>query len=111
MTTQLLNVYFYALYDEGDHKAHSGLAANVCSAAVRSDIAGNYIAPRYVTVHRVPELVGVTSEDVSTVEIMQRSMAQQIGHRISCDTCRRFGDCFHGPADGLCCCEEWESRV
>lgn len=85
MSKQLLNVYFYALYDEGDHKAHSGLAANVCSASVRSDIAGNYIAPRYVTVHRVPGLVGVTSEDSSTVEIMQRSEAQQISEGISRD--------------------------
>lgn len=69
--TDFLNVYFYALYDEIDHKAHSGLTANVCSAAVRDDIKGNYIAPRYVTIHRVPELVGVVSEDGGTVQIMQ----------------------------------------
>lgn len=69
--TEILNVYFYALYDEGDHEAHSGLTANVCSAAVRDDIKGNYIAPRYVTIHRVPELVGVVSEDGGTVQIMQ----------------------------------------
>ena len=69
--TEILNVYFYALYDEGDHEAHSGLTANVCSAAVRDDIKGNYIAPRYVTIRRVPELVGVVSEDGGTVQIMQ----------------------------------------
>ena len=68
---EILNVYFYALYDEGDHEAHSGLTANVCSAAVRDDIKGNYIAPRYVTIRRVPELVGVVSEDGGTVQIMQ----------------------------------------
>lgn len=83
MSKQLLNVYFYALYDEGDQKAHSGLAANVCSASVRSDIAGNYIAPRYVTVHRVPGLVGVVSESGCTVEIMQRSEAMRIGDTIA----------------------------
>lgn len=69
--TELLNVYFYALYDEGDHEAHSDLTADVCSAAVRDAIKGNYIAPRYVTIHRVPELVGVVSEDGGTVQIMQ----------------------------------------
>lgn len=69
--TDFLNVYFYALYDEGDHEAHSGLTADVCSAAVRDAIKGNYIAPRYVTIHRVPELVGVVSEDGGTVQIMQ----------------------------------------
>lgn len=68
---EILNVYFYALYDEGDHEAHSGLTADVCSAAVRDAIKGNYIAPRYVTIHRVPELVGVVSEDGGTVQIMQ----------------------------------------
>lgn len=69
---EILNVYFYALYDEGEpHEAHSGLTADVCSAAVRDAIKGNYIAPRYVTIHRVPELVGVVSEDGGTVQIMQ----------------------------------------
>ncbi len=69
--TGFLNVYFYALYDEIDHKAHSGLTADVCSAAVRDAIKGNYIAPRYATIHRVPGLVGVVSEDDGTVQIMQ----------------------------------------
>lgn len=78
MTRQLLNVYFYALYDEGDHEAHSGLTADICSDAVRSNINGNYIAPRYVTVHRVPELVGVVSADGCTVQIMPRVEAQRI---------------------------------
>ena len=81
MTTELLNVYFYALYDEGAHEAHSGLTADVCSAAVRDAINGNYIAPRYVTVHRVPELVGVVSADGCTVQITSRSEAQQIDRR------------------------------
>lgn len=79
--TDFLNVYFYALYDEGDHEAHSGLTANVCSAAVRDDIKGNYIAPRYVTIHRVPGLVGVVREDGCTVQITPRSEAQQIDRR------------------------------
>lgn len=79
--TDFLNVYFYALYDEGDHKAHSGLTANVCSAAVRDAIKGNYIAPRYVTIHRVPGLVGVVRDDGYTVQITPRSEAQQIDRR------------------------------
>lgn len=111
MTTQLLNVYFYALYDEGDHEAHSGLTANICSAAVRDDIAGNYITPRYVTIRRVPELVGVVSVDGCTVQIMQRREAQQIDTRISCANCRTYGDCLRKLDGGLECCEEWEGRV
>lgn len=64
------NVYFYALYDEEDQKAHSGLTAAVNETFVREDIYGNYRDPRYITIHRVPELVGVITG--STVEIMQR---------------------------------------
>lgn len=79
--TEILNVYFYALYDEGDHEAHSGLTADVCSAAVRDAIKGHYIAPRYVTIHRVPGLVGVVREDGCTVQITPRSEAQQIDRR------------------------------
>lgn len=79
--TEILNVYFYALYDEGDHEAHSGLTADVCSAAVRNAIKGNYIAPRYLTIRRVPGLVGVVSEDGCTVQITPRSEAQQIDRR------------------------------
>lgn len=111
MKTELLNVYFYALYDEADGEAHSGLTANVCLAAVRGDIAGNYARPRYVTIHRVPSLVGVVSGDGCTVQIMQRSEAKQNGNRIGCDNCRKYGDCLRDLESGLECCEEWEGRA
>ena len=106
--TEILNVYFSALYDEGDHEAHSGLTADVCSAAVRDAIKGNYIAPRYVTIHRVPGLVGVVREDGCTVQIILRHEAQQ--RRISCDDCRKYGDCLRNLDGKSTCCEDWEGR-
>ena len=111
MKTQLLNVYFYALYDEADGEAHSGLTANICSAAVREDIAGNYVTPRYVTIHRIPGLMGVVSSDGCTVQIMKRSEAKQNSNRIGCDNCRKYGDCLRELDSGLECCEDWEGRA
>lgn len=108
--TEILNVYFYALYDAEDQQAHSGLTVALCSEAVRADIAGNYIRPRYVTIRRVPGLVGVVSGDGCTVQIMQRSAAKQNGSRISCDNCLKYGDCLRDLDSGLECCPDWEAK-
>ena len=75
-SSAVLNVYYYALYDAADSQTHSGLTANVCASAVRNDIERNYLKPRYVTVHRVPELVGV--ENGCTALIVPRHKAKQM---------------------------------
>ena len=67
-----LTVYFYALYDEGDKHAHSGLTANCCTASVKDDIAHNDLLPRYITVHRVPGLVGYVDSATGQVSIVER---------------------------------------
>lgn len=105
-----LNVYFYALYENDDHSAHSGLVASECEDDVRSDIAGNYIDPRYVTIYLVPDLVGVLSEDGCTAQIMPLSEALQIEGYISCDNCRKYGDCLRNLDGKSTCCEDWEGR-
>lgn len=105
--TEILNVYFYALYDAEDQQAHSGLTAGLCSEAVRADIAGNYIRPRYVTIHRVPELVGLTNG--SHVVIAPRPRFERFP-LISCETCRLFGNCGREQTDGLECCPDWLRR-
>ena len=64
-----LNVYFYAFYDTADKHAY-GLVAYTCKANVIGDIMGNFKAPVYVTVRKVPELMGL--ENGSTVEIVTR---------------------------------------
>lgn len=107
---ELLNVYFYALYDEADRQAHSGLTANYCEAAVRSDIAGNYIKPRYVTVHRVPDLVGVYDQAVGCVTIISRDKRMELGQKIECATCEFYVKCTRQPTDGLECCEDWRPK-
>lgn len=105
---EILNVYFFALYDADDHQAHSGLTAAICEASVRSDIAGNYIAPRYVTVHRVPEMVGVV-DGRGEVHLMQRSGSKE-EDVISCETCALHGKCQRDWVDGLECCMDWQSK-
>lgn len=75
-----LNVYFYALYDAADHQPHSGLTANTCASSVCRDIRGNYIDPRYVTVHFVPELEGIAKAGSSEVEIVPRREAVRLNH-------------------------------
>ena len=108
-TTEILNVYFYALYDADNRQAHSGLTAAICEAAVRSDITGNYTAPRYVTVHRVPELVGIVDER-GAVHLMPRRTVSRDGEMISCETCALHGECRRGEViDGLESCLDWQS--
>ena len=71
-----LNVYFYAFYDTADKHAYSGLVADTCKANVIGDIMGNFQAPVYVTVRKVPELIGL--ENGSTVEIVTRPHRREI---------------------------------
>lgn len=63
----MLNVYFYALYDAEARQAYSGMTVNVCASAVREDIRGNFRAPRYITVRRVPELAGIEEGGYATI--------------------------------------------
>ena len=106
-SSETLNVYFYALYDAAAQRAYSGLTAGVCSEDVRNDIAGNYIRPRYVTIRRVPELVGLTNG--SHVTITQRPCVEGFP-LISCETCRLFGNCGREQTDGLECCPSWRRK-
>lgn len=108
---ELLNVYFYALYDEADRQAYSGLTGNYCEAAVKSDIAANYTKPRYITVHRVPELVGVYDQTIGTVTIMPKEKNLQPGQIIACSSCAFFDKCDRKPTDGLDCCEDWQVKT
>ena len=62
-----LNVYFYALYDAADRQAYSGLATDVCKANVIANIMGNFRAPAYVTVRKVPELMGVENDGMVAI--------------------------------------------
>lgn len=110
MITEVMNVYFYALYDERDQKAHSGLTGNICAESVKHDIAANFYKPRYVTVRRVPELVAVCDDSTGTVTIIKRGEAQKVGQMISCETCGFYAKCTREPTDGLLCCEEWRPR-
>ena len=105
--TEILNVYFYALYDEGDGEAHSGLTANMCSAGVRSDIAGNYITPRYVTVHRVPGLVAIAEGSHVSIKPCPACMERE---KICCETCHQYGDCLRSRTEGMDCCPDWEAK-
>lgn len=108
---ELLNVYFYALYDEADQQAHSGLTADYCEAAVKTNITGNYTTPRYVTVHRVPGLVGVYDQATGTVTIMPKEKNPQMGQIIACSSCTFFDKCDRKPTDGLDCCEDWQVKA
>ena len=109
--TELLNVYFYALYDEADQQAHSGLTANICEASVKTDIAGNFTTPRYVTVHRVPGLVGVYDQATSMVTIMPKEKNPQPGQTIACSTCEFFSKCTRKHTDVLDFCEDWSGKA
>ncbi|MBR4081373.1 MAG: hypothetical protein IKK21_06275 [Clostridia bacterium] len=107
---ELLNVYFYALYDEGDQQAHSGLTANICEASVKTDIADNYTTPRYVTVHRVPGLVGVYDQATGMVTIVPRELRLQVGEKVECKTCYYYDKCTRKPTTGQTYCEDWGRR-
>lgn len=50
-----MRTYLYALYDEGDGQAHSGLTEAYGVREVLRDIEHNYRAPKYVTVQWVKE--------------------------------------------------------
>ena len=54
--TSELKVYFYACYDEADKQAYSGLTIGLCAASVREDVRKNFRHPKYISIHRVPEL-------------------------------------------------------
>ena len=105
--TENLNVYFYALYDVNKRRPISGLAASICKESIRDAIADNVTSPRYVTVHRVPELVGVV-DGRGEVHIMRREDAEKVKDIISCETCRLYGNCGREQEDGLECCGNWK---
>ena len=108
--TEVLNVYFYALYDEDDQQAHSGLTGGICEAAVHRNIAFNYNKPRYVTVHRVPGLISVYDEATGKTMIVDKTKRPEVGQKIECATCKFYAKCTRQPADGLECCEDWRSE-
>lgn len=108
--TELLNVYFYALYDVADQQAHSGLTEGTCEAAVRRNIAFNFNIPRYVTVHRVPDLVSVYDEATGKTMIVDKAKRPEVGQKIECATCKFYAKCTRQPVDGLECCEDWRSK-
>ena len=115
MSKELLNVYFYALYDSVDQQAHSGLIVNTSEDAVREDIERNYVEPRYVKVHLVSELAGI--DDGNSFSIIQKGLR--------CYDCRyggRVPDFSHSPVVSCRCyadncipsvyyshrCKKWE---
>lgn len=61
--TSELKVYFYACYDEADKQAYSGLTIGLCAASVREDVRKNFRHPKYISVHRVPELAVAVDGD------------------------------------------------
>lgn len=79
MNEERLNVYFYACYDADSREPHCGLTAGVCVDEVRANVQGNYYEPRYVTVKRVPELVGIVDEN-GHVSIIDKAEAPKHGH-------------------------------
>lgn len=74
MSEDRLNVYFYACYDAGSGEPCCGLTTGICIDEVRDNVKGNYYEPRYVTVKRVPELVGIVDAD-GRVSIIDRAEA------------------------------------
>ena len=78
MSEDRLNVYFYACYDADSREPHCGLTAGICIDEVREAVQGNYYEPRYVTVKRVPELVGIMDAD-GHVSIIDRAEAPKRG--------------------------------
>ena len=61
--TSELKVYFYACYDEADKQAYSGLTIGLCAASVREDVRKNFRHPKYISIHRVPELAVAVDGD------------------------------------------------
>lgn len=72
---EVMNVYFYALYEAADQTAHSGMCVERCAEIVMEEIQGNYIQPRCVTIRRIPELLGLVNDEACTVEILPRKEA------------------------------------
>ncbi len=104
------NVYFYALYDANKRQPHSGLVAAVCKEAAHIAITDNFTSPRYVTVHRVLELVGIV-DDCGKLHIMKREDAAKERDVISCETCGYHGSCKRNLIDGLECCMDWQKAL
>ena len=90
--TSELKVYFYACYDEADGKAYSGLTIGLCAASVREDVRKNFRRPKYISIHRVPELAVTEDGDGREYIIPQKKapagdagpMNIKIGCRPSC---------------------------
>ena len=61
--TSELKVYFYACYDKADKQAYSGLTIGLCAASVREDVRKNFRHPKYISIHRVPELAVAVDGD------------------------------------------------
>ena len=73
--TSELKVYFYACYDEADKQAYSGLTIGLCAASVREDVRKNF-RPKYIGVHRVPELAVAVDGDGREYIIPQKKAPQ-----------------------------------
>lgn len=80
--TSELKVYFYACYDEADHHAHSGLTIGLCAASVREDVRKNFRDPKYISVHRVPELAVAEDGDGREYIIPQGRQSQRHSERM-----------------------------
>lgn len=77
--TSELKVYFYACYDEADKQAYSGLTIGLCAASVREDVRKNFRHPKYIGVHRVPELAVAVDGDGREYIIPQKKAPQDAG--------------------------------
>lgn len=91
----ILNVYIYALYDEAESAAHSGMMADTCTPAVMEAIRSQYAAPRHIRVRRVPQLVAEEREDGSAAIRRARG-----GERAGCGQCRRACPVLRGSDRG-----------
>ena len=74
--TSELKVNFYACYDEADKQAYSGLTIGLCAASVREDVRKNFRRPKYISIHRVPELAVTEDGDGREYIIPQKKAPQ-----------------------------------
>ena len=74
--TSELKVYFYACYDKADGKAYSGLTIGLYAASVREDVRKNFRRPKYISIHRVPELAVTEDGDGREYIIPQKKAPQ-----------------------------------
>ena len=74
--TSELKVYFYACYDKADKQAYSGLTIGLCAASVREDVRKNFRHPKYISIHRVPELAVAVDGDGREYIIPQKKAPQ-----------------------------------